>query len=73
MAKKEMIVPKFNFSFGFLKQLADTTVMLIERDNAEFTDSGFTAAKKTALLNAISAFENFPSDDQLLGVKMSTT
>jgi hypothetical protein len=73
MAKKEMIVPKFNFSFGFLKQLADTTVMLIERDNAEFTDRGFNAAKKTALLNAISAFENFPSDDQLLGIKMSTT
>ena len=68
-----MIIAKFNFSFGFLKQLADELVLSIERDIAEFTDRGFNAIKKTALLNAIDAFENFPTDEQLLGVKMSTT
>ncbi|MBC7495298.1 MAG: hypothetical protein H7221_09850 [Flavobacterium sp.] len=73
MAKKEMIVAKFRFAFSFLKQLADELVMLIERDIAEFTDRGFTAAKKTALQAAIDAVENFSTDEELLGVKMSTT
>ncbi|WP_310558918.1 hypothetical protein [Flavobacterium sp.] len=73
MAKKEMIVAKFNFAFSFLKQLADELVGLIERDLAEFTDRGFTATKKTALQAAIDAVENFPTDEQLQGIKISTT
>jgi hypothetical protein len=73
MAKKEMIVAKFRFSFGFLKQLADELVATIERDIAEFTDRGFNETKKSALQDAIDAVENFPTDLELLGAKMSTT
>lgn len=68
-----MIVAKFNFTFGYLKQLAEEMLLNIERDLAEFTDRGFNAAKKTGLLNAISALDNFPTDDQLLGIKVTTT
>lgn len=73
MAKKVMIVPKFNFSYGFLKQLADSTLGLIDRDITEFNDRGFTAAKRTALATAISNFDNFATDEQLLGVKVAAT
>ena len=68
-----MIVAKFNFTFGYLKQLAEEMLLNIERDLAEFTDRGFNAAKKTGLLNAISALDNFPTDDQLVGIKVTTT
>jgi hypothetical protein len=73
MAKKEMIVAKFNFSFSFLKQLADDLLATMERDSVEFADRGFNETKKTAFQNAIDAVENFPTDLELLGVKMSTT
>ena len=46
---------------------------LIDRDITEFTDRGFTAAKRTALATAISNFDNFATDEQLLGVKVAAT
>ncbi len=73
MAKKEMIVPAFNFSYGTLKQLADNTVALIDRDTVEFADRGFNAAKRTALVTAITNFDNAPTDEQLLGIKVEAT
>lgn len=73
MAKKQVVVAKFRFSFGFLKQLAEDTLSSIDRDIAEFTDRGFTPAKRTAYVNAISALDNYPTDNQLLGVKVTTT
>ena len=73
MAKKEMVIPAFNFSYGVLKQLADNSLALIDRDIVEFTDRGFNAAKRTAFATAITNFDNHPSDEQLLGIKVETT
>ncbi len=44
MAKKEPILLKFRFTYGELKQKADVTLLLIDRDLAEFSDRGFTPA-----------------------------
>jgi hypothetical protein len=73
MAKKEILLSAFNFSFGTLKQLADNTVALTDRDTVEFADRGFTPAKRTALVTAITNFDNAPTDEQLLGVKIEAT
>ncbi|RZK04192.1 MAG: hypothetical protein EOO46_17175 [Flavobacterium sp.] len=71
--KKEMILPLFNFTYAHLKQLADQTLLLIERDMVQFTDRGFSAAKKTAFSVAIKNFADFPSDEQLEAIKMDAT
>lgn len=68
-----MVVQKFKFSFGFLKQLADNFVSLIGRDIEEFTERGFNDAKKDAFEKAINDFADFPTDVELLGIKMNYT
>ncbi len=73
MAKKDIIAPNFNFTFGHLKQLADSTLLLIDRDIAEFTDRGFTAAKRTQIVTALNNFANFPTDEQMNGLKITAT
>jgi hypothetical protein len=73
MAKKEMIVHAFNFSFGTLKQLADNTLTLLDRDAVEFADRGFTPTKRDELVTAITNFDNAPTDEQLLGIKVEAT
>ncbi|OYU80409.1 MAG: hypothetical protein CFE23_09125 [Flavobacterium sp. BFFFF1] len=73
MPKKEMIVPDFNFSYGYLKQLADSTLLLIDRDTVEFTDRGFTPAKRTQIVTALTNFSNFPTDEQINGLKITAT
>lgn len=50
MSKKRELVADFRFTYGFLKQLGDSTIPLIDRDSVEFAGRGFTTAKKTAFL-----------------------
>ena len=73
MPKKEMVKAKFNFSYGHLKQLGDGTLILIDRDIAEFNDRGFNATKRTAFVNAINSFANFATDEQMDGIKITAT
>jgi hypothetical protein len=73
MSKKEMIEKVFRVTYGFLKQLADSTLLLIDRDRNEFNDRGFTDNKHQELSNAIHEFSNFPTDEHLNGVKISAT
>ena len=70
--KKEIVV-LFKFSFAKLKQLCDNTLLLIDRDIAEFTDRGFTAAKRTAFVNQINAFLAVPADEIFDGIKQTAT
>ncbi|MFN8284392.1 MAG: hypothetical protein U0U67_14320 [Chitinophagales bacterium] len=71
--KKDIVKTKFNFSFGKLKQQADETVNLIDRDILEFTDRGYTAARRTEFINAIAEFHDFPTDEQMDGIKQTAT
>lgn len=73
MAKKKVLFTLFNFSFGFLKQLADALLSNTARDLIEFTDRGFSISKKTEFELAIQQFDDFPSDEQLEGIQMDTT
>ena len=73
MAKKKELTADFNFSLGFLKQLGDSTLQLMDRDSVEFADRGFTPAKRTDFIAAKTAFANFPTDEQLNGIKISAT
>ena len=70
--KKEIVVG-FNFTYGMLKQLCDNMLLLIDRDIVEFTDRGFTAAKRTAFVNQLNAFLAIPSDETLDGMKQTAT
>lgn len=73
MAKKEPILLKFRFTYGELKQKADVTLLLIDRDLAEFSDRGFTPAQRAELETAIEAVADFPADFQMEGMQMSAT
>lgn len=73
MSKKEVVLPKFRMPYGELKQLADSTQLLIDRDIAEFNDRGFTPDKRVAFQTAIDAFYNFPTDEQMEGRQMAAT
>lgn len=73
MAKKKEVVRSYNFTDGYLKQIADNMLTLIDRDIVEFTDMGFTPAKRSDFIQKTNDFANFPSDEQLEGIKMSTT
>jgi len=71
--KKEIVKVKFKFSFGKLKQLADGTLILIDRDIIEFSDRGFTPVRRTELVAAIDLFHNYPSDEQMDAIKQGAT
>ncbi|HUM52623.1 MAG TPA: hypothetical protein PK431_12445 [Chitinophagales bacterium] len=71
--KKEIEKVKFHFTFGYLKQLGDRTLDLIDRDITEFTGKGFTPARRTAFVDAINVFANFPTDEQMDGLKIEAT
>lgn len=73
MAKKKEVARSYNFTDGYLKQIADNILMLIDRDVVEFTDMGLTPAKRSDFIQKINDFAMFPSDEQLEGIKMSTT
>jgi hypothetical protein len=71
--KKEILKVKFNFSLGKLSQLADENLDLIDRDIVEFTDKGFTPARRDEYVDAINKHKNFPTDQQMEGAKKTTT
>jgi len=73
MSKKEIVKVKFNFTFAKLKQLADGMLILIDRDITEFNDRGFTVDKRTQFVDAIDKFANFPTDEQMDGIKITAT
>jgi hypothetical protein len=56
-----------------LTQLCDNLLLLIDRDIVEFTDRGFTAAKRTAFISQINAFIGIASNDILDGIKQTAT
>lgn len=70
--KKEVVV-LFNFTFAKLKQLCDNMLQLIDRDNLEFADRGYTPAKRAAFAAQIDTFVSVPSDETLDGIKQTTT
>lgn len=71
--KKNSVSREYIFPDAVLKQKADEFINLIDRDIAEFTDRGYTLAKKTELTNARDAVDNFPSDEQLEAIKIEFT
>lgn len=71
--KKNSISREYIFPDAVLKQKADEFINLIDRDIAEFTDRGYTLAKKTEFTNARDAVDNFPSDEQLETIKIELT
>src|SRR5688572_25263530 len=73
MSKKEMTVADFRFPYSVLKQLADSTLLLIDRDIVKFADYGFTPAKRAAFETSITEFASFPTDEQLTAVQMELT
>lgn len=62
---------KFNFSIARLKQLADNMLLLIDRDIIQFTDRGFTPAKRAAFIAQISLVDSIRSDEEMEGVRMT--
>lgn len=70
---KKRVMPLFNFSYGRLKQIADKTLLQIDRDKIEFEDRGFSGKKKSELAEAIERFADFPTDEELESAKMEMT
>lgn len=71
--KKEQVVRNFKLADSVLKQKADEFIGLIDRDVAEFTDRGYSPAKKAELMAARSTVDSFPSDEQLEAIKINLT
>src|SRR5690348_9682223 len=73
MSKKDKLSTDFRFPYSNLKQLGDNTLLLIDRDILEFTERGFTVAKRTAFKNAIDQFAAFTTDEQLSAIQTGAT
>jgi len=71
--KKDPVKRDFILTDGVLKQKADEMIDLIDRDITEFTDRGYTAAKKTEFTTARNVVDNFTSDEQMEAIKMALT
>jgi hypothetical protein len=71
--KKDQVKRDFIIADSVLKQKADELINLIDRDITEFTDRGYSASKKTELIEARTAVENYPDDEQLEAIKMDLT
>lgn len=70
---KKEITTLFRFPFSKLKQLCDNMLQLLDRDLVEFTDRGFTPAKRAVFANQINAFVAIPSDEVFDGMKQTAT
>lgn len=73
MSKKKETSRNYRFSDAYLKQLSDNMLALIDRDIVEFNDMGFSPAKKSDFAQKIIDFANYPSDEQLEGIKIDCT
>ena len=71
--KKKEVKAKFSFSYAHLKQVADNTLQLLDRDIAEHTLRGFTVAKRLAFVKLINIFDAIPDDEQMVGIRESAT
>ena len=71
--KKNPVTRNYLFPDAVLKQKADEFINLLDRDIVEFTDRGYSPAKKTELIDARNAVEDFPSDEQLEAIKIDLT
>lgn len=71
--KKNPVTRGYLFPDAVLKQKADEFINLLDRDIVEFTDRGYSPAKRTELMEARSAVEDFPSDEQLEAIKIDLT
>src|SRR6478736_5354282 len=73
MSKKDKLVTDFRFPYSNLKQLADSTLLLIDRDIEEFTERGFTPARRTEFQTAVDDFATCATDEQLSAIQMDAT
>lgn len=73
MSKKKEVFRKYNLSDAYLKQVADNMLTLLDRDIVEFSDMGFTPTKRADFVQRIQDFADFPSDEQLEGIKIDAT
>lgn len=73
MSKKKEVIRKYNLSDANLKQVADNMLILLDRDIVEFNDMGFTPTKRADFVQMIQDFADYPSDEQLEGVKITAT
>lgn len=71
--KKNPVARSFKLADAVLKQKADEFINLLDRDIVEFTDRGYSPAKKSELTDARNAVEDFPSDEQLEAIKIDLT
>lgn len=71
--KKNPVTRGYLFPDAVLKQKADEFINLLDRDIVEFTDRGYSPAKRSELMEARSAVEDFPSDEQLEAIKIDLT
>lgn len=71
--KKDPVIREFHLTDAILKQKADEFINLLDRDIIEFTERGYTPAKKTELINARNAVDDFPSDEQMEAIKVDLT
>jgi hypothetical protein len=59
---------EYRFTDAELKQLSDITGINVTRDMTDFSTRGVSAATVTALEALITAFDNYPTDSELLGM-----
>lgn len=73
MLRDPIAIRRYNFTDAELKQVGDRILQIINRDIIEFTDYGFTPAKKAEYETALSVFANIDTDDFLASRKMVAT
>lgn len=73
MSKKPIPIRDYRLSDAELKQVADKILLLIDRDVVEFTELGFTPAKRAAYKAQIELFANMETDELLESKKMVAT
>jgi hypothetical protein len=64
---------KYSFSDAALKQRGDSVVTCLVRDAQDFTARGVVAEDRTGIESLISQFDEFTTDDELLGEVTTAT
>ena len=67
MAKKHLIIRKYNFPDSHLMRLCNTITTFMIRDILQFADYGLDTSTANDYTNEINSFENFPTDIELRG------